>query len=423
MKRIIYICLLQSFVVLIQAQNIVMQSFCLDENDLTAQNEGSFVLDQNGKKCALIKVETTQTGFSFDVGGLGVRETQQKEGEIWVYAPQGVKRITISHQQFGVLRDCDLGLMLKSGKTYNMKLITGEVQTVVRQANSPDLGEADIYSSPAMADIFIDGKNVGQTPQHIDQLPIGEHHVRLSKKGFQDYSATFNVKANEATELSATLNSSYKVITVDNVSFTMILVDGGTFTMGATSEQGSDAADDEKPAHQVTLSSYYIGETEVTQELWQAVMGNNPSKYKRDSRPVEQVSWDDCQNFIENLNKKTGLKFRFPTEAEWEYAARGGNKSQGYKYSGSNNIDDVAWYNDNSGSSTHDVKTKQANELGLYDMSGNVEEWCSDWYSDYSRVVRGGNWCYGNANDCRVSSRDESSLRWGENCLGLRLAL
>jgi formylglycine-generating enzyme required for sulfatase activity len=240
------------------------------------------------------------------------------------------------------------------------------------------------------------------------------------------------------TPSNATISGeSRKVITVGNVSFTMIRVDGGTFTMGATSEQGSDADSDEKPAHQVTLSPYYIGETEVTQALWEAVMGNNPSNFKGSNNPVEMVSWDDCQLFIRKLNQSTGLSFRLPTEAEWEYAVRGGNKSRGYKYSGSNKLKDVAWYDNNSGSSTHDVKTKQANELGLYDMSGNVWEWCSDWYGSYDsssqtnpkgsasgsyRVIRGGSW-RSNAGFCRVSDRSGGAPDNRDDFLGLRLAL
>ncbi|MBE6233354.1 MAG: formylglycine-generating enzyme family protein [Bacteroidales bacterium] len=215
----------------------------------------------------------------------------------------------------------------------------------------------------------------------------------------------------------------------------MIMVEGGTFTMGATSEQGSDAESDEKPAHQVTLSEYYIGETEVTQALWKAVMGNNHSTFRGDSNPVEFVSWNDCQEFIKKLNKLTGHTFRLPTEAEWEYAARGGNKSRNYKYSGSNNINDVAWYSDNSGSRTHAVKTKSPNELGLYDMSGNVYEWCSDWYDNNSylmnspvpskgsyRVLRGASWYYSEW-CCRVSDRYYGSptVRYGS--FGLRLVL
>ena len=228
-------------------------------------------------------------------------------------------------------------------------------------------------------------------------------------------------------------------LNVRGVEFTMVRVEGGTFTMGCTSEQGDDCYDWEKPAHSVTLSSYYMGETEVTQALWEAVMGNNPSRWKGDNLPVEQVSWKDVQEFIEKLNRLTRRTFRFrlPTEAEWEYAARGGSKSRGYKYSGSNSIDAVAWYTDNSGNKTHAVKGKQANELGLYDMSGNVWEWCSDWYGDYSsgsqrdpggpatgsyRVLRGGGWNL-NATCCRVSFRHYLEPDHSTNFRGFRLVL
>ena len=161
----------------------------------------------------------------------------------------------------------------------------------------------------------------------------------------------------------------------------MVPVEGGTFQMGATVEEGSDANDSAKPVHSVTLSSYSIGQTEVTQALWKAVMGSNPSNWEGDNLPVEMVSWKDCQKFITKLNRLTGQKFRLPTEAEWEYAARGGKLSKGYKYSGSNTLGDVAWHEENSDGKTHPVATKQPNELGLYDMSGNVYEWCQDWYN------------------------------------------
>ncbi len=229
---------------------------------------------------------------------------------------------------------------------------------------------------------------------------------------------------------------SAEIFTVNGVSFKMIKVDGGTFTMGATPEQGDDAYNFEKPAHQVTLSDYYIGQTEVTQALWQAVMGSNPSYFKGDSRPVENVSWDDCQAFIKRLNALTGKKFSLPTEAQWEFAARGGNKSKGYKYAGGDKPDEVAWYDDNSGKQTHDVATKQPNELGLYDMSGNVFEWCSDWYGSYSsapqtnpagpssgsdRVLRGGSWS-STPWGCRLSNRGSDNPDYGYRYLGFRLS-
>ena len=227
--------------------------------------------------------------------------------------------------------------------------------------------------------------------------------------------------------------------TVNGVSFKMIVVEGGTFTMGATPEQGSDAQENEKPTHEVTLSSYSIGETEVTQALWTAVMESNPSHFTDDlKRPVETVSWNDCQIFITKLNEMTGLAFRLPTEAEWEFAARGGNKSKGYKYSGSNNLDDIAWYLYNSNSATHPVGTKASNELGLYDMSGNVREWVNDWYGPYTdeeqvnprgpelgtdRIIRCGSWETHNPKDCRVSKRATSPPSYQYNGTGLRLAL
>ena len=218
-----------------------------------------------------------------------------------------------------------------------------------------------------------------------------------------------------------------QIITVNGVSFKMIHVEGGTFIMGL---QGGDK-------QRVTLSSYFIGETEVTQALWQAVMGRNPSFFKGYSRPVENVSWDDSQIFIRKLNDITGKSFRLPTEAEWEFAACGGIKSNGSEYSGSNSVDRVAWYSDNSGDMTHDVKTKAANELGIYDMSGNVEEWCQDRYGSYSplagtnptgpssgfkRVSRGGNW-YDGRFACNVADRNSHTPSRQSRCLGLRLAL
>lgn len=226
-----------------------------------------------------------------------------------------------------------------------------------------------------------------------------------------------------------------ETFTANGVQFTMIAVEGGSFQMGSTSGES-----DEQPVHEVKLSSYAIGQTEVTQELWEAVMGTNPSYWKGAKLPVERVSWNDCQSFISKLNALTGKTFRLPTEAEWEFAAHGGIQSKGYTYSGSNTIDDVAWYTSNSSSKTHDVATKVPNELGIYDMSGNVWEWCQDWYSStyYSssvinnptgpvsgsyRVFRGGSWDNA-ATRCRVAFRSSGNTPANaDSYLGFRLAL
>ena len=220
--------------------------------------------------------------------------------------------------------------------------------------------------------------------------------------------------------------------TVNGVSFNMIPIEGGTFQMGQSAD-GNNVT----PVHSVTLSSYSIGETEVTQALWKAVMGTNPSNHQGDNLPVEKVSWIDCQTFITKLNQLTGKTFRLPTEAEWEFAAKGGTKSKGYTYSGSNTIGDVAWYYENSGSETHAVATKQANELGIYDMSGNVLEWCQDCYGSYSdeaqtnptgpsdgsfRVYRGGSWG-SSAGGCRAANRDLYYPDYISDYIGFRLVL
>ena len=231
------------------------------------------------------------------------------------------------------------------------------------------------------------------------------------------------------------------VFSINDAVFTMILVDGGTFEMGATAEQGQEDPDrDEYPIHVVNLSSYYICQTEVTQELWNTIMGTNPSMILGESTlPVDCVKWDMCQEFLSALNKifDNKFEFRMPTEAEWEFAARGGNRSKGYKYSGSNNLHEVAWFESNSEGTTHPVGMKKPNELGIYDMSGNLWEWCQDWHGEYQpeeqtdpigpstgthRIMRGGSWTY-DQNFCRVSRRNYiSNIIAVSNC-GLRLAM
>jgi formylglycine-generating enzyme required for sulfatase activity len=213
---------------------------------------------------------------------------------------------------------------------------------------------------------------------------------------------------------------------LNSFSENMVEVEGGTFIMGCKDDQGKECNENERPAHKVSVNSFKISKYEVTRAQWRAVMGISPYIFKGcDQCAVENVSWNDLQKFLANLNNQTGRRFRLPTEAEWEYAARGGNKSQGYKYSGSNYLRIIAWYRENS-KKTKPVGQKKSNELGLYDMTGNVSEWCSDWYGEkyYEkgleknpqgpeigkfRVIRGGSWLF-DMNDLFVSNRDKSEL-------------
>ena len=280
-----------------------------------------------------------------------------------------------------------------------------------------DLSEAATVSVQLSRD---GGSTYNYTPQSVsgDIGDVCSGHKKMVWNLLQDASewdiqrARFKIRAVENSEMT---------ITVSGVQFKMIKVVGGTFTQG----------------RQVILSTYYIGQTEVTQALWRAVMDSNPSYHKGDNYPVENVTWNDCQTFINRLNDLTGKRFALPTEAQWEYAARGGVKSKGYTYSGSNTLGNVAWYTDNSGGATHPVATKAPNELGIYDMSGNVWEWCQDWYGSYpsysetdpkgpssgqNRVDRGGG-CYDDESYCRVSRRNFNSPTDCYSSLGLRLVL
>ena len=388
MKRVIFFALAMLVTMIVSGQELQVRSFRLASNDISAVKYQR--LDLNGQPCALIKVGLGVQGAKFP-GTEVVGDVKFDTGEYWVYVVDGTKKLKVMHNNYAPLY-IDFSnypeQRLEGGRTYVLILVG------VNSGNADKADQAESLSSSSAASNALSSDNKSSAFANV--LPI----------------------------------------TVNGITFNMIKVDGGTFTMGATPEQ-ENPHQFEEPTHQVTLSSYYIGETEVTQELWKAVMGNNPSNFKGDNLPVEEVSWEDCQTFIGKLNDLTGKRFRLPTEAEWEYAARGGKRSNHTQYSGSSNIDDVAWYSGNSGSKTHPVKTKKPNEFGLYDMSGNVNEWCQDWYGSYSsnaqtnptgpdsgsyRVFRGGTWSiFGWF--CRSSFRGNSSPGYRGYGLGFRLAL
>ena len=269
-----------------------------------------------------------------------------------------------------------------------------------------------------------------QRPQSAEEILL--RLQKLSSKNERVSEDTILEVDDEATILEQPKSQLPTLIQqiIDN----MVHVDGGTFMMGRKTKW-YEASDEEE--HQVTLSSFSINKYEVTQEEWEAVMGNNPSNFMGAKLPVEQVSWDDCQVFISKLNELTGMSFRLPSEAEWEYSARGGNNNSGCVYAGSNDLNEVAWFDRNSEGKSHEIGLKLPNELGLYDMCGNIREWCQDWYGDYSaleqknpqgplsgnlRVIRGGGWD-SSKEYCLLSSRDRCSPNYRNAKLGLRLAL
>ena len=502
------------------AQSISVKSFQPLPMDMTASSLDGKRLDPNGKAAALIKVVTVETGFTFEGGKLGVVDAKQQMGEVWVWVPQGMRKMTVRHQKYGVLENFYFPLDIESERTYEMIL------AVAKEGDAPNQvkrGAVSVKSNVPSA-FYIDDQLIGNTPMYYADLACGDHTIKFVKEGYSDYTDTIHVEEDDIIQVKGMLETvqsvgfkcnvadadlyidgkkvgkasekynlkfgnyavrvsapshddfngtitvdkttatipiyltSTEYITVNGVTFAMKKIDGGRFVMGS---DDAYAAYYEKPMHTVILDGFYMGETEVTQALWKAVMGNNPSYFIGDDLPVQKVSWNDCQRFITKLNQLTNKKFRLPTEAEWEYAARGGTTTSLYsgediviiKGNESPNLDPLGWYAGNSGrdytrsegcdtehyfkfkpgmnpygdriGGVHPVGKKKPNAYGLYDMLGNVIEWCSDHREQYTantqtnptfdkplgtiykgsgHVLRGGS-CGGDPELCRVSAR------------------
>lgn len=485
MKKL-YLILLSVFAFLntAVAQKLSVESFVLAPTDITAQTEGR--KDLNGDACALVKISFV--GDVADVKGNVIKPLVKRNNETWAFMTQESRQMKVITKAYLPLMVTfgDYGIdKLQGNRTYVLTLAkpSGATETLQMQTLT-------IKYSPLSAMVLVDNKLVkGSNGVAKTSLPIGQHSFVVVCDGYESEEGTVKLKSSAPSNLQITLSKevasasqssptalpqqshpqqpigqnpsvasaaspatmstssnmavsseSGSVITIpvkNGINIEMVKVEAGSFDMGATPEM-EQLFDDEKPVHRVTLTnSFCIGKYEVTQALWKAVMGKNPSWFKGNDLPVECVSWNDCQKFISKLNKLTGKSFRLPTEAEWEYAARGGKNNRGCKYSGSGELENVAWYKDNSGVKTRSIGSKQPNELGIYDMTGNVWEWCEDWKGTYGsspqmdpagdmkgtvRVCRGASWsigskgchlsyCYGNYPDSR------------HNDLGLRLAL
>ena len=387
----------------------------------------------------------------------GLAKQYDSEGEQTSTTPVGISHGYAPMEQYkrgGVSHFSPATDIYSLGATL-FKLVTGDTPPEASDVMNDGLPEISANVSQKVKDALVATMQfrVKERPQSIDEFlllldnksEITDNRVQSTDES-DGATVVGHFTSDSKTEIVVEVDDRdefrTRTFNANGVEFKMIAVEGGKFQMGEEGKWYEFGKDNR--IHSVTLSDYYIGETLVTQELWESVMGINPSYFSGCNNPVEQVNYNDCLTFVDKLNGllsgqlPNGRKFRLPTEAEWEFAARGGNRSNGFLYAGSNNADDVAWYGANSASVTHPVKLKQANELELYDMSGNVWEWCYDSYSDYPtlpqtnpkvdegpgsyRVLRGGSW-HNNAQRCRVANRHLNSPDHRINNVGLRLAL
>lgn len=469
MRKLIAIILLLLIVGRVEGQDLAVKYFTLVPSDLSVQIQPR--KDLNGKNCALVKVGIGLQGVQFEGNIMG--EIANKVGEYWVYMPRGCRMLKVKHPNCSpiMVTFANFGIeKLESNRTYQLTLKVSNVPQTVQQQT------LTIRYSPSSAMVLIDSKLIkGSNGIVKTTLPIGQHSYMVICDGYESEEGTVKLKGSSPSNLQVALNK--EILSTGKNESTFTKEEQQTAQTDVTSLGESTSI--QNIAHQInpTTSSfteeritipvkegvciemvkvekgtisfgkgikgitkfvanvsndYYIGKFEVTQALWQAVMGSNPAKNKGDNLPVEKVTWTECQDFIKKLNELTGKNFRLPTALEWVYAARGGSKSSGYKYSGSNKLSEVAWFDSNSKDKTHPVGTKMPNELGLYDMSGNVWEWYQDLGKSTkksskslhgaSRILCGGSWS-DNAKYCTSLYLDEKPEGFYSIYTGMRLAL
>lgn len=406
------------FFITSQAQELSVKSFEKALMDMEARS--NIVKDDVGEPCALVKVSVI--GLKDVIFEGNVDSVCHKGNEYWVYMTNGSKRLTISHANYPSLRYV-FPEMLAQKTTYRLVLERSDM-------NLP-AAEVRIESNVEGAEVFIDDISFGVTPCTVE-LTNGEHNLVLRKKGYNEEKTNIEVKVGDGIKQRPVFVQMYQegTFSYEGISYEMINVQGGSFYMGSP-EKPSGSFSYEHPIHEVEVNSFSIGRTEVTQALWKAVMGNNPSTVQGDNFPVNNISWEDCQAFITKLNEITGKSFRLPTEAEWEYAAKGGNRQEGTNFAGSNSLSQVSRQGN-----LYPVASLKPNVLDIYDMSGNVSEWCQDWLGRYAaqkafnpkgaergvqRIHRGGGFDMED-NFHKVYTRNYSRPKEAKASIGLRLA-
>ena len=403
------------------AQELVVKSFEKDIGDITARSETSAKLDGAKEFCAVIKVSIALQGVKFDTNSIVSQEYMENQGEYWVYVSPGTEDLYVSHPQYKTL-SVDFPEILEGKMTYRLVIERNDV-------NLPT-AEVQIESNVEGAEVFIDDISFGVTPCTVE-LTNGEHNLVLRKKGYNEEKTKIEVKVGDGIKQRPVFVQMYQegTFSYKGISYEMINVQGGSFYMGSP-EKPSGSFSYEHPIHEVNVKSFSIGRTEVTQALWKAIMGNNPSTVQGDNLPVNNISWEDCQAFITKLNEITGKSFRLPTEAEWEYAAKGGNHQEGTNFAGSNSLSQVSRQGN-----LYPVASLKPNTLGIHDMSGNVSEWCQDWLGRYEarkvfnpkgaergvqRIHRGGGFDM-EENFHKVYTRNYSRPKEVKASIGLRL--